>query len=294
MNEESIRAVIREVLAKELSRAETPPAVSQTPPQATNGTSGAIPLEVSARHVHLTKQAVEQLFGPGAKLIKKRELSQPGEFLSEQRVRLITERGVLENVAVLGPERSAVQVELSLTDCKTLGVTAPVNLSGNLSGAGDITISGAKGCVFAAGSVIAARAHIHMPPEDAKNFGLKDGEHVSLRISSARPIVLGDVMVRVRENFKLACHIDVDEANAACVGCGSSAYIVGSGNPAPALCAAASQTPEGHCFDEKLVTEAMAVSVRKHGGCVRIRKGTIVTPAARDVFTSMQMKIEII
>ena len=239
-------------------------------------------------------QAVELLFGPGAKLEKKRELSQPGEFLSEQRVRLITPHGVMENVAVLGPERGAVQVELSLTDCKTLGVTAPVNLSGDLSGAGDVTISGDSGCIFAAGSVIAARAHIHMSPANASNYGLKDGEHVSVCVQSARPLVLGDVLIRVRDNFKLACHIDVDEANAAGAGCGSNAYIVGSGNPAPVICAANRQAPDCHCFEDKLVTEAMAVSVRKHGGCVRIRKGTIVTPAARDVFTSMQMKVEII
>ena len=131
------------------------------------GGPGEFPVEASARHVHLTREAVEALFGPGARLTKKRDLSQPGEFLSDQRVKLVTPKGEIPNVAVLGPERGAVQVELSLTDARTLGVRAPVNLSGDLSGAGDVWLVGERGVLAAPGSAIAARAHIHMTPADA-------------------------------------------------------------------------------------------------------------------------------
>ena len=114
------------------------------------------PVEVSAKHVHLTREAVEQLFGTGAKLTPKRPLSQPGQFLSEERVTLVTSKGRIENVAVLGPERAAVQTELSLTDCRTLGIDAPLRMSGDLTGAGDVYIIGSMGMIHAKGSVIIA------------------------------------------------------------------------------------------------------------------------------------------
>ncbi len=184
------------------------------------------PVEVSARHVHLTKEAVEALFGPGARLTKKRDLSQPGEFLSEQRVRLVTAKGEIANVAVLGPERSAVQVELSLTDARALGVKAPVNLSGNLTGAGDVYILGEKGMLPAPGSVIAARAHIHMTPADAARLGVKDGETVRVRVDTPRPVTFDRVIIRVKDTFALAMHIDFDEANACALGSGGTGRIV--------------------------------------------------------------------
>ena len=119
-------------------------------------------IEASGCHVHLTQAAIETLFGEGAVLKKRRDLSQPGEYLSEQRVKLVTKDGCVENVAVLGPPRAAVQVELSKTDCRKLGLTAPVNLSGNLDGASDVMIIGSHGEMKANGSVIVARNHIHM------------------------------------------------------------------------------------------------------------------------------------
>lgn len=190
---------------------------------------GEFPIEASARHVHLTVQAVEALFGPGARLTKKRDLSQPGEFLSDQRVRLVTAKGELANVAVLGPERSAVQVELSLTDARTLGVRAPVNLSGDLSGAGNVTIIGEKGMLTAPGSVIAAKAHIHMTPADASRFGVKDGEVVRVRAKTARPVTFDQVVIRVKSSFSLAMHIDFDEANACALGNGGLGVILREG-----------------------------------------------------------------
>ena len=187
---------------------------------------GEIPMEASARHVHLTREAAEALFGPGERLSKKRDLSQPGEFLSQQRVRLVTAKGELANVAVLGPERSAVQVELSLTDARTLGVAAPVNLSGDLTGAGDVYIVGEKGMISAPGSVIAAKAHIHMTPADARRFGVADGQRVRVRARTARPVTFEEVVVRVKESFALAMHIDFDEANACALRGGEVGEII--------------------------------------------------------------------
>ena len=187
---------------------------------------GSFPVEASARHVHLTREAVEAVFGPGAKLTKKRDLSQPGEFLSDQRVRLVTPKGEIANVAVLGPERSAVQVELSLTDARQLGVKAPVNLSGDLSGAGDVYRGGEKGMSPAPGSVIAARAHIHMTPGDAGRLGVSDGEIVRVCVEGDRPVTFDRVVVRVKASFALAMHLDFDEANACGLGNGATGRIV--------------------------------------------------------------------
>ena len=183
-------------------------------------------IEASARHVHLTTQAVEALFGPGARLTKKRDLSQPGEFLSEQRVKLVTPKGEIANVAVLGPERGAVQVELSLTDARGLGVAVPVNLSGDLTGAGDVYLVGDHGMIAAPGSVIAAKAHIHMTPADAARLGVKDGDLVRVRARTSRPVTFDQVVVRVKGSFALAMHIDFDEANGCGLGRGDMGEIV--------------------------------------------------------------------
>lgn len=184
------------------------------------------PVEASARHVHLTVQAVEALFGAGARLTPKRPLSQPGEFLCEQRVCLTTPKGEIANVAVLGPERDAVQVELSLTDARVLGIKVPVNLSGNLSGGGDVSLKSDSGVFPAPGSVIAARAHIHMTNTDAVRFGVKNGQKVRVRVNSQRSVTFEDVPVRVKDSFALAMHLDLDEANACCVDSGTRGSII--------------------------------------------------------------------
>lgn len=184
-------------------------------------------VEVSARHVHLTEEAMDVLFGKGTRLSKKKDLSQPGEFLSNERVKLVTSKGEMANVAVLGPERKAVQVELSATDARTLGVKAPVNLSGNLEGAGDVLIIGSEGYLMAKGSCIVAKAHIHMTPADAKKFGVSDGQKVKVHLDTARPVTLEDVVIRVKDSFALAMHIDFDEANASLTGGSARGRIVG-------------------------------------------------------------------
>lgn len=189
-------------------------AVERLLPQLSAAPCKGIPLEVSARHVHLTREAVAALFGQGAVLNKVRDLSQPGEYLSDKRVKLVTQNGQIENVAVLGPERPNVQTELSATDCRALGINAPVNLSGDLKGAGDVLMIGEKGMLEARGSVMIAKAHIHMTPADAACYGVTNGQSVRVEVKSARPVVFCDVVVRVSDKFALAMHIDFDEANA--------------------------------------------------------------------------------
>ena len=174
-----------------------------------------IPVEISARHVHLSKADKDALFGAGYTLTRKRDLSQPGQYLCEERVKLVTASGQIDKVAVLGPERKETQVELSLTDARTLGLKAPIRLSGDLSNAADVMIIGPKGVITAKGSVIIAKAHIHMTPCDAKKYGVEHGESVNVRMGKERSITLNDVQVRVSKDFQLAVHIDYDEANAA-------------------------------------------------------------------------------
>ena len=271
------------------------------------------PVEVSARHVHLTREAVDVLFGAGHQLGTKKMLSQPGEFLSEERVKLVTPKGQIENVAVLGPERKVVQVELSATDAKSLGIKAPVNLSGDLSGAADVMIIGPNGYLQANGSVIIARAHLHLTPADAQHYGLRDGQTVSVRVDSARPITFDGIVCRVRSDMALAMHIDFDEANAGMIGpdavgrlaaCGcaqTGPAAVPAVQPAPAKrtftpqCRPPYPSPAAH--SRKLITEADARQMKagiERGGTVRIPKGTIVTPAARDIFTNARIKLEMV
>lgn len=220
MNENEIREIVGRVLSR---YAETQGGPSEP---TCSGEGRDIPLEVSARHVHLNQKAVAKLFGPGAALTPKRMLSQPGEFLSEQRVKLVSQKGSIENVAVLGPERSAVQCELSKTDCRQLSIEAPVNLSGDLSGAGDVLIIGPAGALAAKGSVIVAKAHVHLPPAEAAVRGISNGDRVRVSIPSGRPVTLDDVVVRVEESYRPAVHIDFDEANACACGDGVTVRIV--------------------------------------------------------------------
>ncbi len=208
MNENEIRSIVEKVLSQ-VGESKKP-----------------VPIEASARHVHLSKEAVELLFGKGATLTKKRDLSQPGEFLSEQRLKLVTAKGELVNVAVLGPERKAVQVELSMTDCRSLGIKAPINLSGDLSGAGDVLLVSPTACLNAKGSVIVAQNHIHMTPADAAYYGVSDGQSVKVSANTSRPVTFDNVIIRVSEKFALAMHIDFDEANACCLGKADTGTIV--------------------------------------------------------------------
>ena len=173
-------------------------------------------VETSARHVHLTREAVDTLFGKGHALTNKKDLSQPGQFACEEKVTVIGPKGALK-ASILGPERSANQVELSLTDARTIGLAGvPVKESGDIAGSVGCVIEGPCGKIEITEGVIAAKRHIHMTPADAEELGVVDKEIVSVKIDTARPLIFGDVVVRVNNNFALAMHIDTDESNAAC------------------------------------------------------------------------------
>ena len=171
-----------------------------------------IPLEASGRHVHVTKEQARQLFGH--ELTPKRPLSQPGQFLSNERVTVVGPKGKFENVAVLGPERKEAQIEVSLTDARVLGVKPPVRPSGDVSGSPGAALIGPKGQVALSRGVIAAQRHIHMTPEDAARFHVTDKQLVSLKTFTDRPVVLEKVQVRVSPDFATFAHLDYDEANA--------------------------------------------------------------------------------
>lgn len=184
-------------------------------------------VEVSARHVHLTQEDVERLFGEGKTLTYVRDLSQPGQFVSEERVDIVGPKRTLSNVVILGPVRKESQVEVSLTDCFTLGQVAPVRESGDLDGSAPITLKGPAGEITLEQGLIVAKRHIHMTPEDAEKFGVSDKQIVKVRVDTDRPLIFDDVVVRVSPNYALAMHIDTDEANAALVGrAGCQGYIV--------------------------------------------------------------------
>lgn len=176
----------------------------------------SILVETSARHVHLTSEQVEILFGKGHTLTVKKMLSQPGQFASEEKVDVVGPKNTLRNVSVLGPVRKAAQVEVSLTDARTLGISAPVRESGDIAGTPGIKITGPCGEIEIFEGVIAAQRHIHLTPAEAAEFGVSDKEVVKVKLDTARPLIFDGVVVRVREDFSAAMHIDTDESNAAC------------------------------------------------------------------------------
>lgn len=184
-------------------------------------------VETSARHVHVTQADLETLFGKGYELTVKKPLSQPGQFASNERVDVVGPKKTLTGVSILGPVRSATQVELSLTDARAIGVTAPIRESGDIAGSGACRLVGPEGEVELTEGVIAAKRHIHMTPADAEAFGLKDRDEVSVKIDSGgRSLIFGDVVVRVSDRFALAMHIDTDESNAGCVAPGTMGTVI--------------------------------------------------------------------
>ena len=183
-----------------------------------------VPVEASGRHVHLTKEQALTLFGHG--LSPKRPLSQPGQYLSGERVTLVGPKGELDRVAVLGPERKEAQVEISLTDGKTLGITPPIRLSGKVEGTPGITLRGPMGEVKLSQGVMAAQRHIHLNPRQAENFGVKDKQVVRLQTLTDRPVIFEDVTVRVNPEYEAAVHLDYDEANACALKCGDLGRII--------------------------------------------------------------------
>ena len=185
-----------------------------------------VPVGVSARHVHLTKEHVEALFGTGYRLTKKKDLM-GGQYASNEIVTIVgLKLRAIENVRILGPVRKASQVEISATDAVRLGVNAPVRESGNLEGSAPIAIVGPKGDLYLKEGCIIAKRHIHMSPADAKAFGVGDGDTVSVRADNERGTIFGQVTIRVDDSFTLEMHIDTDEANASRIATGSMVTLI--------------------------------------------------------------------
>jgi acetate kinase len=184
-----------------------------------------IPIGVSAHHVHLSQDHLEELFGQGYELTPRAPLSQPGQYASEEQVNLVGPRGRIDRVRVLGPVRGSTQVEISRTEEYRLGIDAPVRMSGDLGGSPGLILEGPESQIRLNEGVICAQRHIHMTPEDALHFGLRDGDVVSVRIEGERSVVFGDIAVRVSPKYQLEMHLDTDEANAAQISNGDVGYL---------------------------------------------------------------------
>jgi len=189
--------------------------------------SNTVLVETSARHIHVSQKDLEILFGEGYQLTPKKDLSQPGQFACEERVDIVGPKKTLPGVSILGPVRPDTQVELSLTDARSIGVAAPIRESGDIAGSGACKIVGPKGEVEIKEGVIAAKRHIHMTPADAEVFDVKDKDIVSVKIDdNGRGLIFGEVVVRVSPSYALAMHIDTDESNAACVAPGTMGTVM--------------------------------------------------------------------
>ena len=211
MAREALRALSRSYITKVLATQKQQPFL----------------VEVSAHHIHLTQQHVEALFGKGHQLTKHADLSQPGQFACKEQIALVGPKGRIERVRVLGPARKYSQVEIAMTEQFKLGVHPPIRESGDIADTPGCTLEGAAGSVKLERGVICAFRHIHMTPEDALRYGVRDKSVVRVRVAGDRELVFGDVLIRVDPNFALAMHIDTDEANAANLQTGAEGYIAG-------------------------------------------------------------------
>ena len=177
-------------------------------------TDTSFEVEASARHAHLSREDLESLFGKGFELTHVKDLSQPGQFASGQRIAVVGPKGVFSNVIILGPTRAASQVELSLTDLRAIGLDAPVRESGDIQGSPGVTLMNGTNVVNLDRGLIAAKRHVHMTPEDAAANGVENGQIVQVKVHGKRPLIFDDVVIRVSDKFATYMHIDTDEANA--------------------------------------------------------------------------------
>ena len=188
-----------------------------------NELDSSFEVEASGRHVHLSRKELDALFGTGYELTKAKDLSQPGQYASKERLTVVGPKGAFHNVVILGPVRKESQVEISLTDCLQLGVKAPIRESGDIEGTpGIVLVNGDKSVSLDKGLIVAKR-HVHMTPEDAEKMGVKNHDIVKVKVEGARPLIFDDVVIRVSPKFATYMHIDYDEANA----CGFSKGIRG-------------------------------------------------------------------
>lgn len=185
-----------------------------------------IPVGVSGRHIHVTREHLDILYGEGYQLQPVKDLSQPGQFAAQETVDIVGPKGSFNKVRILGPTRSKTQIEIALTDAMKLGINPPIRDSGDVADSAGVTIVGPKGEVNLQEGVIAAMRHIHMTPADAQLFGVKDKDIVKVRLDGERGLIFDQVLIRVNDNFKLEMHIDTDEGNAAMAKTGGLAEII--------------------------------------------------------------------
>ncbi|MEH6892548.1 phosphate propanoyltransferase [Bacillus sp. JJ864] len=185
-----------------------------------------IPIGVSNRHIHVTKEDLEKLFGDGYELTVAKELSQPGEFAAEETVTIKIEKSEIVKVRILGSVRKFTQVEISKTDARHLGINAPLRSSGNIDGTPGITLIGPNGEIQIDKGVIVAERHIHMTPQDATQFQVSDGQYVSVKVKGDRGLIFNQVLIRVKDTYALDMHIDTDEANSANIKTGDVGELI--------------------------------------------------------------------
>ena len=189
--------------------------------------SRQVSVGISVRHIHLSRGDVDRLFGRNYHLTPKKQLSQPGQYACEECLDVIGPKGELKKVRILGPERKATQIELAQTDCRNIGITAPVRSSGDTAGTPGAILRGPLGQVAVPEGVIIADRHLHMSSQEAAAFGLQDGDHVSIRIDGQKPGVLGNVLVRAGNGHSLDLHIDTDDGNAFLLKQGQKVTVLG-------------------------------------------------------------------
>lgn len=185
-----------------------------------------VPIGVSARHIHLTQEHIDKLFGPGHQLQKYRTLYQEKEFAAKETLTLAGPRGVIENVRIIGPARKITQIEISRTDAIKLGIQTPIRDSGDIGGTPGCVLIGPKDILTLKEGVIIPKAHIHMHPKDAEQLGLKEKDRVQVSVPGERPVTFNDVLIRIGPQVKLEMHLDTDEGNAALLNNGEPAYII--------------------------------------------------------------------
>jgi putative phosphotransacetylase len=235
---------------------------------------------VSNRHVHLSQEDLDTLFGEGHELTPLRELTQEKQFVAEETVAVATPRGTLENVHVLGPVRAHTQMEISRTNGYQLGIFPPVRMAAGGERTPDVTLIGPKGSVRIDRGVIMAHRHIHMPPEDARYFGVKEGDRVMLWAPGERGVIFDNVLIRVDPTFYLEFHVDSDEANAALLKNGDPVYVLRRSDSIPFPGSSAEKTKrQGRIF----ITEEKLREMLAHNRALTLGEHEILTPQARDL-----------
>lgn len=252
-----------------------------------------VPIGVSNRHIHLSQNDLETLFGAGYQLKPWRDLSQPGQFAAAETIIIGGPKGCIDRVRVLGPVRKQTQVEISRNDGYQLGINPPLRESGNLAGSAAVTVIGPRGSVQLKEGLIIAQRHIHMTPADAAQYGLADGATVQVRLGGERSLVFDRVVVRVNDQFKLEFHLDLDEANAAALEQTDSAYLI---NCNSIVLPKGQETgkPKNNSMSGEplaLVTEEAVRSAWKHKRILLVKDGGMMTPLARDTIKELGVEV---